>query len=276
MSFATRIKERIPACLPKEKLGGHWRNGDKGYDHICLYLEDNFLDQIVPSQCAIKGTKFCQPIHYHTDANSLNSSQVMCINFFKGFFFQPDYEDILLAVLRNSGLEIPTDVYIEDAIFEYVPNASENTNFDFFLFLSSGRQISFEIKYTEPNFGTISPDQINSTKYNQKWDTVYSNLVKKSAYLDYSTCDKNQFYSNYQINRNIVYANSGDITVFLTPKANHSLNTGCDYIDSFKNPNIKNVYWEELILALDPLICGNHELQAYFEKFRKKYLDIID
>ena len=74
------------------------------------------------------------------------------------------------------------------------------------MILKDKTHISFEIKYTELEFGGISPDKNSLGKYQRKF------------------------------NRNICYVKAGDIVLFLTPRANYSagLVEGRNYIYSFK------------------------------------------
>lgn len=138
------------------------------------------------------------------------------------------------------------------------------------MILDDDTRISFEIKYTEPEFGGIKKD--SDTKYDDKWINIYENMCRNSFYLN--GIDKNGFYSNYQINRNILYAGKEDYVIFITPRANTSLNNGRDYIDfvNSKYPNVMNIYWEDLIIELEKMIESDKILSDYYRKFREKYL----
>lgn len=297
------VRANIAKTISTDKTGGHWRKGDAGYTHICKNLKDNFIDLQAPKMCCIKGGDDnwnFRMIKYHTDAKSLNSSQVMCINFFKKFFEDPQYEGILLYVLRQSGINIPIDSVIKDAVFEYEPDESERTSFDFFMRLSDGQHISFEIKYTESGFGGISACPSDSDRYARKWINSYAELVQNCPYLTHAytcnndfLCVKNgkltpkacvtsdkcsiyKFYENYQICRNICFAKeSNDIVAFLTPRKNDSLDAGRRFIDGFRNPNIVNIYWEELIDKVLSSVLHNKTLNNYYSEFKTKYIDIV-
>lgn len=299
MLYAQYVKEQIWKTVPENKVGGHWRTGDRGYPHICKKLEDNFLE-MKPTMANLKGTLFAQPIKYHRDACSLNSSQVMCINFFWKFFQKEGYEEVLLSALRKCGLDISADTQITNAIVEYEPDSKEGTNFDFYMILSNGQHISMEIKYTEAEFGGISRyTSGDPTKYGKKWETVYSSIVAQSPYLHNGGTCKNgypclfygctnpgqckesdncgifRFFIDYQINRNIALASQGSYVLFLTPKANVTLNSGREYIESLENSYIRNLYWEDIVEAVLAQASAYPELQQYYTSFKNKYIDFV-
>lgn len=274
MTFADKIKQRMgEACKDTSLIGGTWRN--ISYNHIFKDKKDNFINKEYPRYCNVKGNLFYQEIKYHDGAAHMNSSQVMCINFFKTFFENGFDGELLLELLRKSGLNFSNEAVIESAIFEYIKDPSEMTNFDFYIVLNNGTTISFEIKYTESEFGSVSKDKKNPEKYSDKWRDIYSELVEKSAYL--SGCNEKRFYENYQINRNIVFASEGDIVLFLTPRANDSkrLVEGRKYIDELKNPNIRNVYWEDIVDDLLGMLKEESMLKEYYTRFKEKYIDVL-
>src|SRR5699024_10452286 len=187
----------------------------------------NFIDGRPPARCDLKG-ELCnsRALPYHQYACHLNSSQVLCICFFKKFFEEASYEGLLLSILRTAGLSIPKNVCIVNACFEYEPSPKERTNFDFYLELSDGRHISFEIKYTETEFGSIRPCPQDKEKYGHKWQECYLPLTQNCPYFkessicsyhfqcvqfgkfnlscpEHQNCSIFEFYSHYQISRNI-------------------------------------------------------------------------
>ncbi len=279
LSFAKRIQaimgNSIPDCVPR----GTW-NGVE-YKHIYRDLRENSIDGIIPEHCIVKGTltdcsgaPFSASIKYHLGARHMNSSQMMCINFFKAFFEEEDRERALLSALIKSGLSIPDEASIEAAAFEYEPDRAERTNFDFFIKLDNGSHISFEVKYTESEFGGVKQEKSDSGKYERKWHEIYSSRVRNPPVLKH---DMEDFYGNYQINRNILYASGNDQTVFLTPRANDSkgITEGRAYIDRLGCSRIVNVYWEDLAAnILDEASCCP-KLKKYFEAFNTKYIAVL-
>lgn len=267
-SFAKRIQRIMGGSIPDWMPRGTYLGRE--YNHILLSLEDNFIDGKYPVKCNVKGNLYEADIKYHKYASHLNSSQVMCISFFKKLFEKSENEEILLELLRRTGIDISKDSVIKDAVFEYEPDKSEGTNFDFYIGLTDGRKISMEIKYTEAAFG--SPDKKDPDKYINKWKNIYQAMVEVSPYID---CNEQDFYKNYQINRNIAYAKDGDVVIFLTPKANGAIAGGREYIDSLENSNICNIYWEEVVAELLDMVKDLPELSAYYTKFYNKYIRIL-
>lgn len=253
--FSKRIQEVMGQHAPKKYTGGKWHN--RPYDHICIDKKYNFIDGQFPEKCDIKGNHFGETkrIKYHEGAAHLNSSQVMCISFFKKFFENPDWEKYLIMTLQQVGVPVPT-VQIKDAIFEYEPDPKEKTNFDFYMILENGVRVSIEVKYTEAEFGGISFDQKDPDKYARKWQDLYKGMVDNSPYL---SCIEEAFFAQYQINRNICYAWENDIVLFLTPRANDEENVEimCD----------KNKIQEIRILPSDKTTFQTEE---EFSEFIKK------
>ena len=102
-------------------------------------------------------------------------------------------------------------------------------------------------------------------------------MVELSPYIN---CNKEEFYGNYQINRNIVYAHNGDAVISLTPKANVAagLLLGKEYIEKIHehHPEVMNLYWEDLVADLIMQAkMGGSDFAAYYEKFEKKYIDVL-
>ena len=272
-SFAKRIQDAMGERAPKELTGGLWRNIER--NHIYKDKKYNFIDEVYPDDCDAKGQFYGEKIEYHNGAAHLNSSQVMCINFFKKIFEKDEWNGILLKTLKSVGVPIVSGK-IKYAIFEYVPESKEGTNFDFYVILDNNSCVSFEVKYTEAEFGGISEDKRYPDRYKRKWTNAYEEMVHRCPYL---SCSEEEFYSEYQINRNICLAKEGDIVLFLTPRANDAkgILRGRKYIDSCtsSNSNIMNIYWEDVVKALMKLIVNEPELMDYYGKFKEKYIDIL-
>lgn len=263
-SYAEAVKQRIVHVLPEKERYGLWHG--RPYPHICKDRRCNFIDKTETLNGKLSG----KSIKFHEGASHLNSSQVLCINFFNKFFINMQSEALLLQILRDAGLDISDEERIEDAALEYEPEPKERTNFDFFLQLTSSRHISFEVKYTESAFGSITPDERNPNKYADKWKNIYFSKVQACPYLS-KHCDEALFYKHYQIHRNIVYAGNNDIVVFLTPRLNRALDEERRYIDSFGTPNIRNLYWEDIVPIVLKKVQSDPEMYSYFCRFRDKY-----
>lgn len=107
--------------------------------------------------------KISEKICYHTYSHHLNSSQMMCINFFNPILNE---SNILVSLISTQlGLTLPKKAQVKERSFEYCPNGNKCTNFDFFLELTTSEKIYFEIKYTEKDFGSISNSKTNIHRY---------------------------------------------------------------------------------------------------------------
>lgn len=292
--YAEEVKKRLIEVADKGEI--------KSGSHVCKDLKDNFIDEVKLENSVVKGDKSDEKIKYHEYATSLNSSQVMCVNFFKKFFGDKAYEGILIEILKYSGLNI-SGTEITKAVFEYRPDEEkkENTNLDFFIEMKDGQRISFEVKFTEPGFGGISKvnKDGNKDRYANSWKDNYSRLIRLCPYYPSDlSCDKNcvctengvlnnsceksdscgiyEFFKHYQINRNIVYARkNNDIVVFLTPRENFFINSGRKYIEEFaaqhNTKNIVNLYWEDVIEKAIELTAEYQELNDYMKELKNKY-----
>lgn len=297
MSYEKEVKERMVKKVPEDLTGGKFRG--KSYPHIYKKLEYNFIDGKYPIEKALKGELTKSKIKYHY-AEHLNSSQTMCIAFFKKFFESQEYEYLLAEILMMMGINV-SGTKFTDAVFEYIPDANEGTNFDFYLKTDNGKQITWEIKFSESEFGGITPNKKNPKKYVEKWEKIYTEMLFDCAYYSYPAvdcdnyeclstgeltnnccahdkCTIHEFYEYYQIRRNILYAkNKGDYVLFLTPEENHSLDRGRRYIIDYGNiwapENIRNIYWEDLLEATLKVVSYDPELFNYYTKFKAKYFE---
>ena len=107
-TFAKKVQKAMGSAIPDWIPRGKWRG--VSYGHILTDMRNNFIDGCYPVKCCIKGNLSEGEIKYHQGASHLNSSQVMCINFFKKFFEKEEYEGYLLAVLcklRSNGMPVP-------------------------------------------------------------------------------------------------------------------------------------------------------------------------
>ena len=214
-NFAKKVKDAMSARVPSELTGGIYERNQRPYAHIYRAQKDNFIDGQYPEKCDIKGDLFGEDkTIIYNGATSLNSSQALCINFFKEFFKKEEWEMMLLSDLKDVGVPLESEI-IKNAAFEYVPNSIEETNFDYYMEMNNGIRVSVEVKYTESGFGMPKYKE-NPQKYDKKWNDIYEKMVADCPYLN---CDKEVFLGQYQINRNICYAKDGDIVLFITPRA---------------------------------------------------------
>lgn len=268
---------------------GKWLGQEKS--HILPYTENNMLKQFLPeaqSDYLVWGIpKRNEKIKLHMYAAHLNSSQVMCINYFAPFLQDEAKQKELICILNEMGLKnLDLNAKIVEASFEKVfdEEKDEGTNFDFYIKLDDNSQIFFEIKYTEYGMGKTHADNKNPEKYPRKWKNVYIQHLEKSKLLkefanQVVNCEnykKIDFYKDYQICRNISYIRKdNDYVVFLTSEKNlKTENELNDFMN--KHKDFENVFyfkWEKLLekslnCTKDIKIINNLSL------FKTKYIDI--
>lgn len=237
----------------------------KRYTHILPKenLANNFLEGVnIPD------------IHLHMYANHLNSSQVMCINFFQPLICNENGKELLLAILEKAGaINLPPNSKIEETAFEKVFSEKENTNFDFYIKLVTGEQVFFEIKYTEDGFGKTHHDKNNPTKYQDKWESIYKNHVKNSLLL--KEISQENFYANYQIWRNVSYIKKeSDYVVFLFPFENQkALNEIQNTVETNGKlySNVNAIDWHWIVDIAMELSVGTAYYE-HFNRFKERYL----
>lgn len=205
-------------------------------------------------------------IKYHMYAHHLNSSQMMCINFFYPFIKNEDKLIDLISTILNIKFDIKPKITKKQ--FEYTPDGSNHTNFDFFLQFSTGEKIYFEIKYTEIDFGKTSPDKKYPDRYDIEWNNFYKLQTEASKYLN--MISKNDFYKNYQINRNIAYIKDDrDYVCFIYPFDNDNLS---NEMTSVNFNNVFKIDWKDICnTAIN--IFKDTDYYNHFIEFKNKYLN---
>jgi hypothetical protein len=206
-------------------------------------------------------------VSLHTDFHHLNSSQALCFNLFWPILSSRQLLSILLPALEISGCPDHSG-----AAFEFQPNRSEGTNFDFMLPLKSGERVYFEIKYSESRFASAKMDEKHIVKFN----SVYSSLIQNKFEERYS--GSANFLKNYQILRNIWHLRSGDYCIFLFPAANRHLLRSEKIIEAcsvepFKS-HVKIVYTENLIKTI-LLKTDSDADRELFKKLWFKYFAFV-
>lgn len=210
----------------------------------------------------------------HQGARHLNSSQVMCYNFFRNLMKKEIVFDKTLgwrgfALLKlvdfmkeKCGIPISENA---ECFFEY-EEKGEKSQFDFFISDSENEtQIYFEIKYTESDFGPWTPPKSIKSIDNhgiylkegyKKLIDASPNLTQdcKKRFLeeiDKYADPKIDFNKSHQLFRNVLKAdNQNRYSIFIFPYENKHLN---DQFELFKtnnlipdNNHIIRLYWEDL------------------------------
>ena len=241
-------------------IGGSWQ-GKGEYDYILKFTKDknsarskqnkyemvceyNILD-------SVDTTKFKQK-DMHSFAHHLNSSQVLCYNFFRPYIDENGGAlQSLVDLLLNQGVSIEQGA---KCTFEYTDNldkmekkGDKPTEFDFHI-IGSDVEVFFEIKYTENSFGDAKKDD----NHKEKYELVYKPLLEKAPCLNH-TPEFKEFAKLYQLYRNTVrITDKKKYLVLLYPGENESAAKQAKaFVETKVKPeyqeNIKRVYWKKIV-----------------------------
>ena len=284
----------------------HHKNGDPAKHGYIIALKDGETDAEVISRFNVLGCeKFKEDFEKligkpHTLARHLNSSQVMCYNFFRPMISDDGSKSrwrhansaLVKFVKETLGVSITEKA---DCQFEYEDSETkktfkkyakykgrgENSQFDFFV-RDGETKIYFEIKFTESSFGAWSTSNIsehgiiNHCAYVEKG---YKGMVEKSPFLTQECKDtilsfseeefanrKNPFNLQYQLFRNALKADANTYSVFIFPSANPKPQKE---FEAFKDNLIDGqnhiiaLKWENLTTYMSP-------------EFKEKYIRILE
>lgn len=270
MSYSDNRKEHLCKYAAEQgyETGGVYRG--KKYKHI---LNSNSMEQKDVIMKNLVGTirlDGMDKARLHPNAHHLNSSQMLCYNFFRpmlsieseGLHPKQELIDFIWDIL---GVEITIKAKCE---FEHKgdePGKGKKTEFDFFINDEKARvEIGFEIKYTEQNFGRVSkPSDGQRKRYK-----CYMNKVNECICLrkDVGAPSEDDFFRNYQLFRNVVRVdNENAYSIFLFPKENKALlRKYVDFQKQYFSPeckNVKAIYWEDLMKGKE----YNELYKKYFE-----------
>ena len=236
-----------------DKKGGAWK-GKGSFAHILRDSQNDWMfNLLLPYREVGSLVQDIQKgvIKKHMYAHHLNSSQMMCMNFFYPLMIEDRLDIILKAINSKIKWGKPVALFEFNSPMEVGKAAELNkeklfgepTNFDFFITTSNGYRVYFEIKYTEAEFG--APEKKNNSypqKYYDKFE-VYKSLIP--------SCFKDEYKAN--ADENPIISEAAEIKNVL-----NSLQDNC-----------KVVKWEDIIIVVEnePL------LKDYYAEFKKKYLD---
>lgn len=217
----------------------------------------------------LNGEDFLIEKDLHRYAHHLNSSQLMCYNFFRPY------------IIKEGGKTCPNDALMDllskyivinqcddaECHFEYVQGGDyegEGTNFDFYL--KSGKtEVFFEIKYTEAGFGKCE----NDGRHKDKFVRIYNGLIKKCPAIKESISFNDEFCKNYQLFRNSIRATGKNkYVIFIYDENNPYCKNQLDeflrkFITDDYKMNIIGITWQDLV----------HQLKSpHKDEFIDKYL----
>lgn len=215
---------------------------------------------------------------YHSLSHHLNSSQVMCINFFYPITKDPELQKYLLEIIvNNTAFKLSTDSNFVRMDFEFIPHDGEKTTVDFYAELSTGERLFLECKYTEQGFTNVESEYRNG-KRKPNWENVYKPIIIKSRYI--KDMEPGMFYHDFQLWRNIACIESEkDFVCFVYPKDNRIIDNAVkktivlgDNPVHFKYENASTLDWAELTEDILRRTQGT-KYYDYYLRFKDKYLN---
>ena len=268
-----------------EKIVREFDNPDPGlfrghgpYDHIISNPKDSKdRERIVNEYLLLPDVPKIQgEIKLHPDAHHMNSSQIMCYNFFRPLLKEynknkKDYKpsDELVDLVRKI-IDTPLENKNSSCKFEYIQPNTDTTNFDFYL-KCSDVEVFFEIKYTEKEFAKkkVTPDS------ELQYEKVYKPMISKAEHIfKDKTISASDFLKNFQLLRNAIRAiDNNKYVVFICPRAHDNLvNQYNKFKEQFLSPkgeeHVKLVTWESLLTAAENILISQGE-------FCKRYISIL-
>lgn len=268
-----------------EKIVHEFENPDPGlfrghgpYDHIISNPKDSKdRESIVNEYLLLPDVPKIQgEIKLHPDAHHMNSSQIMCYNFFRPLLkeynknkkdYKPSDE---LVDLVGKIIDTPLENKNSSCKFEYIQPNTDTTNFDFYL-KCGDVEVFFEIKYTEKEFAKkkVTPDS------ELQYEKVYKPMISKAEHIfKDKTISASDFLKNFQLLRNAIRAiDNNKYVVFICPRAHDNLvNQYNKFKEQFLSPkgeeHVKLVTWESLLTAAENILLSQGE-------FCKRYISIL-
>ena len=231
--------------------GGWWKNHKK-YEHI-LPIEKKY-ENIINTELKASLISLLESDTIHIGFHHMNSSQALALNLFGPLVLSKKLNKIDNVIISDKSV----------GKFEYIENTNENTNFDFYI--SDGDKSNyFEVKYTENNFGEAKSDQ----EHKQKYIEIY-----KKDLQSISDISEHEFYKEYQLWRNIIYAKKGNVFFVLPDFRVDLIKKVNDAKTRINNIEVRN---RVHLLSINNLVSKCKEileLNNHYCEFEKKYLKI--
>lgn len=229
------------------KCCGLWR--EKPYCHI-LFTENEEQKKGAIKKNLLKGVKADMLAKPHTDAHHLNSSQILCYNFFRPLIDKNGCHK-LVEFLRGVGVDIGA---VKECHFEHNDHKGDGTEIDFYVRgqKESGEEVEIfiEVKYTENSLRCSEAFGKKSATYQRKYEEVY---VGKGLFYNQKCLQKvpsfKDFYTYYQCFRNVLrVTNENKYTLFIYPKENEIAKNFQEFHDGWvDSKNVILVKWEDLV-----------------------------
>lgn len=243
-NYAHNRKEHLAEYAKNNNLPIEGTYNGRQYKHI-LKLDENKIDIVKEFNILKDVNKDMLTEKLHRFAHHLNSSQILCYNFFMPMLTDKGKASKqLVNLLDKYGIKIEVGA---ECKFEYNDNLGDNTEFDFHI---KGRNIEvfFEIKYTEYGFGRAKKDERHKTKF----DTIYKKELgdKHNALQANPDCD--EFLNKYQLYRNAIrIKDKNKYLILLYPEHNGVAESQAqNFIEEkinkeFRN-NVQIIHWEDI------------------------------
>lgn len=228
-------------------------NNCEEYSHILAIPKGSSKEEVVKRIIENDGVEpDLFPKKPHRYAHHLNSSQVVCYEFFRPLITA---EGILLPEMLKclAQMGIPSEMFANGkAQFEYVPDSAEETNFDFYIDApQTDAKAYFEIKYTEQGFGPCK----NDDRHEKKFKSTYRRLIDNCVCLKRIPAFDESWRKNYQLFRNVLRLTKSnwknEYIIFLFPEENKAAKKHFDdFVEEFINPAYKShiieAHWEDM------------------------------
>lgn len=233
-------------------IGGEWQ-GKGSYSHILKFEKgaDNYISRenkhrAVCEKNILPGvlSDMFSMHEMHRYAHHLNSSQVLCYNYFRPLITEDcNPTEELVSLLKKQGIKISSSAICS---FEYCPDKEEKTQFDFHV-QDGNIEVFFEIKYTEDGFGKAEKDNAHKNKFK----TTYNDYLEKQTVLT-SRPEFEEFANHYQLYRNAIrITDKNKYVILLYPEANEKTNIQalefCKKVKHEYKDNMLCLYWERIV-----------------------------
>lgn len=274
----TEFKQLVMNNMPENPIPGMWQKKGQPRTHILgnpstLEEKAELINKysLLPKDPPIPPID-CHTIHLHQYAHHLNSSQIMCYNFFRPLIDYDDErkmyrpKDSLLKLIEKI-LNHKIDSNSAECNFEYIEDKKEKTNFDFY-FRQGDIEVFFEIKYTEEQFSRKSSAENPHVRY----ESIYKPMIEKAKDIFIGgTINENDFNTEYyQLARNAIRAISAEKHVFFVCPKNHDklvqqFNEFKSCLTDDGKKRVRLITWEEIINDAE-------EIRIDVTSFKKRYL----
>ena len=228
------------------------------HDHILKIEDGQTKCEVVKNVLRLEGID-CDLLttKLHSDAHHLNSSQILCYNFFRPLIDSANGSPKLVEKLKDFEVKIETITRCE---FEHKDSKGDGTEFDFYIEGKNSNgavvKVFIEVKYTESslrNSDAFSKDK--KTTYEKKFEETYKPMFKTQQCLK-KIPSYNEFYTYYQCFRNVLRVeNENAYSIFLYPLKNEIAKKFCEFkdflADSEENKlygsNVLFINWEDIV-----------------------------